>query len=423
VDGSISAARSVGFLFNHDQVHQVAHSAPVAFELSRMNPGWQVTLIACSDAESSVLTEVAKRFPGHLCKLIRISPSGALGRLGSLIDGLAPLRKVSMLKSNLQFFRQFDALVVPEKTSLLLRTRFGLDHIRMIHTRHGAGDRAVGFDGHSGQFDLVLLAGEKIRRRLADAGQLRDGHYAVVGYPKFDAVDAFSRKPARLFDNDRPTVLYNPHCSPHLSSWYHMGLEILEHFHRSGRYNLIFAPHVMLYRRRLQISIDRFGIAWAAAIPQKYRDCPHIHIDTGSGACADMSYTLAADIYLGDVSSQVCEFLVKPRPCLFANPHRVRWSDDPCYAAWHLGPVFESVNQLGAKLEQAESTHERYLGLQRRYFQETFDLSGRSSSSRAASAVSEFLQRDPPPRPARGGLHAPPPMPPARLRPLPEHAL
>jgi hypothetical protein len=423
VDGSISTARSVGFLFNHDQVHQVAHSAPVAFELSRMNPAWQVTLIACSPAESSVLNEVAKRFPDHRCKLTTIGTSGALGKLSSMIDGFAPLRKVSMLKSNVEFFRQFDALVVPEKTSLLLRTRFGLDHIKMIHTRHGAGDRAVGFDGHSGQFDFVLLAGEKIRQRLAQAGQLRDGHYAIVGYPKFDAVEAFSRKPAPLFDNDRPTVLYNPHCSPHLSSWYRMGPDILEHFYRSDRYNLIFAPHMMLYRRRLQISIDRFSVAWAAAIPQKYRDCPHIHIDTGSNACADMSYTLAADIYLGDVSSQVCEFLVKPRPCLFANSRRVRWSADPCYRAWHLGPVFESVDQLGAKLQEAETSHERYLDLQRRYFRETFDLSGLSSSSRAASAVSEFLQRELPVRPAPTVASTALPMKVAGLYPSPEHAL
>jgi hypothetical protein len=400
VDGSIAATRNVGFLFNHDQVHQVAHSAPVAFELSRMNPTWQVSLIACSEAESAVLNEVARRFPGHRCKLSLIGTSGVLGWISSLVDGLAPLRKVSLLKNNVEFFRQFDALVVPEKTSLMLRTRFGLERIRMIHTRHGAGDRAVGFDGHSGQFDFVLLAGEKIRRRLADAGQLRDGHYAVVGYPKFDAVDAFARKPARLFDNDRPTVLYNPHCSPHLSSWYDMGLDILEYFYKSDRYNLIFAPHVMLYRRRLQISIDRFSLAWAAAIPQKYRDCAHMHIDTGSSACTDMSYTLAADIYLGDVSSQICEFMVEPRPCLFANPHRAQWRSDPCYAAWNLGPVFESADQLGVALEQAQLTHAQYRPLQQRYFRETFDLSDVSSSKRAASAVAEFLLQNRPERAA-----------------------
>lgn len=395
--------RRIGFLFNHDHVHQVAHSAPVAFELSLQQPDWAITLIACSAAEQDELEHIARRYPGHRCTQVTLDTPGVLGWLGARLDGLAPLRKLLLLKANLAFFRAFDALVVPEKTTLLLRTRFGLKHLKLIHTRHGAGDRAVGFDAHSGQFDLVLLAGEKIRRRLADAGQLRDGGYAMVGYPKFDAVGAFAQPEKRLFDNDRPTVLYNPHCSPHLSSWYAMGLDVLDYFYRSSRYNLIFAPHVMLYRRRLQISIDRFSIDWVRRIPERYRRCPHLHIDTGSSACTDMSYTLAADLYLGDVSSQVCEFLIRPRPCLFANAHRVAWRNDPCYSAWTLGPVFEQVSQLDQHLAEAFATHADYLPLQQAYLRETFDLSTTPSAQRAATAITEFLLREEAP----GGAHAP----------------
>ena len=108
-----------------------------------------------------------------------------------------------------------------------------------------------------------------------------------------------------------------------------------------------------------------------------------------------MSYTLAADVYLGDVSSQICEFLVKPRPCLFANPHHVEWQTDPCYAAWHLGPVFESVDTLDRHLKQAIESHPRYRALQADYFRQTFDLSAVSSSHRAAQAIADFLRYEP----------------------------
>lgn len=68
-----------------------------------------------------------------------------------------------------------------------------------------------------GDFDLVLMSGAKIRDRLQEAGLLKTDGYAIVGYPKFDHC-ATAAVPPRLFDNDRPTVLYNPHCSPRLSS-------------------------------------------------------------------------------------------------------------------------------------------------------------------------------------------------------------
>ena len=388
--------RKVGFLFNHDHVHQVAHSAPVAYELSRAFPEFDVTLIVSSQAQRDMLTQIATRFPGHRCTTLMLEPRRGSAWLNALLDRLAPVRKLWLLKDNVELFRGYDALVVPEKTSLMLRTRFGLEHLTMIHTRHGAGDRAVGFDGHSGGFDLVLLAGEKIRQRLEAGGRLGTTEYAVVGYPKFDAVGALDAQPRKLFDNDRPTVLYNPHCAPNLSSWYRMGLDIVEWFYRSNDYNLIVAPHVMLYRRRLQTTIAPFSLAWAPSIPQRYRECPHLLIDLGSAACTDMSYTIAADIYLGDVSSQICEFLVRPRPCLFANAHHVAWQNDPSYRAWQLGPVFEQVSELPLQLRRAIDQQDRFRPLQEAYVRETFDLTETLSSHRAATAIAGFLARKSP---------------------------
>ena len=66
-----------------------------------------------------------------------------------------------------------------------------------------------------------------------------------------------------------------------------------------------------------------------------------ILIDTGSERCVDMTYTSAADIYVGDVSSQVCEFLETPRPCVFLNAHQIDWQNNPDFAHWHFGDVVD----------------------------------------------------------------------------------
>ena len=75
-----------------------------------------------------------------------------------------------------------------------------------------------------------------------------------------------------------------------------MGLDVFDFFVENSNYNLIFAPHVVLFKR---------FIRHKGFLPKKYYDTPNILIDTGSQASADMTYMLNSDIYLGDVSSQV----------------------------------------------------------------------------------------------------------------------
>jgi hypothetical protein len=396
---SLAPQRRVAFLFNHEHIHQIAHAGPVAFELSRRHPQLAVELLASSTQQLAALAELAARFPGQRCAVRAIGEGPRSARVAALGRWFAPLRKLAVLRDNAQSFATFDAIVVPEKTSLRIRRLPGCAHVKLIHTRHGAGDREIGFDAASREFDLVLVSGEKIRRRLADAGTLAPRH-AVVGYPKFDAVAPLASARPRLFSNDRPTVLYNPHCSPHLSSWYAMGREILEFFRHSDAYNLIFAPHVMMFRRRLQVSVDKLAVAWVRCVPREYFALSHVRIDLGSPACTDMTYTRAADVYLGDVSSQVCEFLAEPRPCVFANARGVAWRDDPSYAAWRLGPVIERAEELPRALESAVRGHGALRAAQEAYVRDTFDLSPVPPSRRAADAIEQFVTSLPSPGPS-----------------------
>jgi len=381
----------IGFLFNHDHLHQIAHSAPIAFELGRASTGQPVVLLASDQRQFDYLQRLASAYPGTRVEYRLLGLDDGLRGVGRHLDRLLPFTRLMTLWRHRGAFRDMDVLVVPEKTSLILRSRFGLKHLKFVHTRHGAGDREVGFDRASGQFDLVLMSGPKIRDRLRAAGLLREDGYAITGYAKFD-LHAQGARP-KLFDNEQPTVLYNPHCSPNLSSWYSEGFKVLEAFRKSTRYNLIFAPHVMLFKKQFQVSLPHWRIDRPGGIPQIYRDCPHIHIDLGSERSVDMSYTRAADLYLGDASSQVYEFLHEPRPCLFLDTHNSAWQQDPNYRHWTAGPVVNSAESIVDAVDSAFADHGNYLGTQRELFRYSFDLGDRPSAQRGKDAILAFVER------------------------------
>lgn len=386
----------IGFLFNHEAPHQVAHALPIALALIDHPRRPEVRLyLAPGDSADEVrrLWAEAGRTPDDPC-FVPLDPPGWPARIGSRLAGDAlPLARIDVLRRNRDRFAALDALVVPEKTSTLLKTRFGLPHLRLIHTRHGAGDRAVGFDAASARFDFVLVSGPKIRDRLLDAGLIGPGTYAVTGYPK---LDLFGRRPRpRLFPNDKPVILYNPHPDPDLSSWHASGPAILRHLASSGRWNIIFAPHVMLFRRRLWASRASLRLRRTPAVPPDLIGLPHVLIDPGSRASVDMTYTRAADIYLGDASSQVYEFLAHPRPAIFwANDRRDR-GEDPNFAHWRAGPVVGSLQALEAAIEAAMTGPDLYADAQRALVAASFDVTDTPAAERGAVAILDFLDRAP----------------------------
>jgi hypothetical protein len=282
---------------------------------------------------------------------------------------------------------------VAEKTSLVLRKMFGLKRPLLVHTRHGAGDRAIGFDHHSADFDYVLCSGAKIRERLINEARVPADRITVVGYPKFDIARPSVEVPH--CQPRRPIVLYNPHCSPHLSSWYRHGRAVLDFFADSDDYQLVFAPHVMLFERNFVVTVDKLRIDRPGALDKHYLRSPNIHIDLGSPACTDMSYTLGADLYLGDASSQIYEFLNRPRPCLFIDSHRAAWRGNPNYEHWNAGPVISHPDQMAEGLRQAIATHATsFLPVQRDMLARSFDVNGQPASARAVEALLQILERE-----------------------------
>jgi hypothetical protein len=383
--------KRICFLFNHDQTHQVAHSLPIALALAARGKH----RIILAYAREAIRAEIERQADPALIvrvELVRLGLKRAGTRmLAGALERLVPASKLMIYGDNLDFFRSFDAVVVSEKTSLLLKTRYGLERVKLIHTRHGAGDRAIGFNRESSAFDLVLVSGPKIERRLIEDAGLAPEQIALVGYPKFDLC-ANNRFADSFPAPQRPTVIYNPHPSPRLSSWFRHGAAVLAAFRNQDRYNLIFAPHVMLFERKWVVTIDPPSLARVVPPGPEFAREPRIHIDTGSAASSDMSYTNRADIYLGDVSSQVYEFLRVPRPCLFLDSHGVDWRDDPNYLHWQAGPVLESADGLLDAIDAAVASHPDYAPVQQALIDATFSLSDRPSAERAADAITAFLE-------------------------------
>jgi hypothetical protein len=376
----------IGFLFNHDATHQVPHTIPIAAALAKH--GIDLEILTSSEEQRAVAQALMP--PGTAVRFTSLKISTASRAADRLLRHVAPFKRIAILRENLDVFRSFDALVVPETTSTLLRTRFGLIKPKLIYLPHGAGDGAAGFLPATKAFDFVLLSGRKVRDRMLASGLITESNHAIVGYPKFDRLDV--EPPTRFFDNDKPTVLYNPHFNPLLSSWYSVGRQVLEWFAVQNCFNLIFAPHVMLFRRLLHTSLIHRTIRLRPQLPRRFHNNSRMLIDVGSSRSIDMSYVRSADIYLGDVSSQIYEWIQRPRPAIFFNTHRPDWRTAPDYRHWAIGEVIDGIGALPAALDRAVAHPDAFRVLQRTAAQETFSITDRPAGERAAEAILSFLQ-------------------------------
>jgi hypothetical protein len=376
----------IGFLYNHDASHQVPHTIPIAAALARR--GIDIEILTSSEAQRAVADAL---IPPDLTVHFRSLRISAASRAADhVLRHVSPYKRIAILRENLGVFRGFDALVVPETTSTLVKTRFGLTGPKLIYVPHGAGDGAAGFQQATKSFDFVLLSGRKVRDRMLASGLVTEANHAIVGYPKFDQIGL--GPPVRLFDNDRPTVLYNPHFNPLLSSWYSVGRRVLEWFAGQERFNLIFAPHVMLFKRLLHTSIIHRKARLRPRLPKQPLNSATILIDTGSNRSIDMTYVQSADIYLGDVSSQIYEWIQRPRPAIFFNTHKPDWRGAPDYGHWALGEVIDGFDALPAALDRAIAHPDAFKKLQEAAAAETFSITDKRAGERAADAILAFMR-------------------------------
>ncbi len=357
--------------------HHIFHALPIAAEMAAA--GSDIEVAVASAAHLRMVDQVALAYPGFDPRVTLLGQRGLSRWLRT--SGLVHHPRLPLLVEALPFLRQFDAIIVPERTTTAIR-HFLPRRTRLIFTPHGAGDRAITFDARDRHFHFALVAGEKSEQRMLQEGTIRPGQYAVNGYVKLDLMRKLDKQRAPLFANDRPTILYAPHFRRDLSSWDRFGRAIIAWFAGQDRYNLVVAPHIRLFAEASDAEIDAVT---RLAVPNK------IAIDLQSDRLFDMSYTSGADIYLGDVSSQVYEFLATPRPCLFLNAHGTDWPGDPDYLFWTLGDVIDDLDALPDALDAAPTRHSLYADRQRERLAESIGGDPAGAARRGAEAISRFL--------------------------------
>ena len=368
--------KQIGFLLINSVAH-LYHAASIAFELS-YKKNVHVILYVSTQENQIILEKLAQSYPDHRCEFCFLYPS-LTHRVFRLFKKRLHPRVQDIIRKNLRKLLSNDALVMTDKHMLQYQNK---NRPKYISIGHGAGDRATAFKSRYKDFDFLLISGEAKWKRMAAEGIVSEQNGRVIGYAKFDSTLKMDNK-TNFFHDKKPVVMYNPHFNSKESSWNKWGEDILDYFYNSQDYNLIFAPHILLFSKTNK------GIA------KKYYHAQNIHIDLGSQNLTDMSYTRIADIYLGDVSSQVYEFIgYKNRPCIFLNPNQEKWIKNKNFRMWNMGDVVSNINNFASTIKNAENHFINYENTQNIYSKETFATSDIPASQRAAEAIIEFMRQD-----------------------------
>jgi hypothetical protein len=390
-------APPVIFLFNHDAGHQVAHSAGIAAALALQAEDRKIIAATGSKAIHYEVEKLLSAEEIAALQWLDISLPIWLSAMLSPINRFVPINRLARLYWHRRILRTAAIIISTERTCLTLKRHWRSGpKPAFAYIPHGSGDRNVSVHPALKDFDLCLVSGQKLVDQLTTAGVSSPQKCRIIGYPKFDVLRG--RSSEKFFANENPVFLYNPHFDPYLSSWFDEGPDILEFFYQHPEYNLIFAPHVMLFFKTLHISPEYKMSRKRPDIAEKYYNAKNIRIDTDSPRLFDMSYTLSADAYIGDVSSQVYEFLYRPRPCYFvdARSHekqRTGHKEAPAYDFWRNGPIVKNARQLAEIIPQFAKIGEEYRAMQIDRMAYTADTSDpHSASERGAEAILDYLK-------------------------------
>lgn len=361
--------RTVAFLFLGETL-LIPHLYPIVEALAEAAPELPIALWVSTSVHETLLT----RWTAGLSN-VRIRRAPGFAHVRDPASGRNPRlpAKIPMLLRLLPHLRRADVVVCAEQTSLWLPRLFPL-RARFVKTSHGVGSMSARDDPRRRAAALTLVPSELERQTYLDRG-FAPNTFVATGYVK----TAFAHRTHAVppFADARPVLLYTPHWQRHRSSWWRWGAEVVRSLVADGRYNLIFAPHQRLVERAPEIRV----------LMREIEALPHVHCDLDGFAMVDGSYTQLADIYLGDTSSQVIEFMATPRPCVFLNADGVDWRGDPAYAQWACGTVVDTLDDLLPALARAPSVQHGFAEMQADYAARALGDTSGAAPARAAAAI------------------------------------
>jgi len=361
-----------------DDLHHINHFITIAIELSKKH---NVSILTFPSKHEYLINKL-EELGGNLVKVEHLKTLRFRAFTDKIKKRKFP-RKGFWMKKNKDYLLTFDVIFLTDYIQeYLLRFRKEREKPVLVRIYHGFTGRSYSYKKELLDFDIQLLPGNYAYKEFEKRGLLK--HTKVIGYPKLKAITSTNN--SKIFIKDKTTILYNPHFSPPFSSWDKFGLNVLDYFYKSNQYNLIFAPHINLFAEK--------GGELAEKIPKKYFDSENIHIDLGSTKSVEMFYPNQADIYLGDVSSQVYEFLINPRPCIFINRQNIDYQEDEDFRFWRCGEVINLIDQLNESLTSASTNFkESYYIIQKKINLENLLIDKKESpSKKAANVIEQYLE-------------------------------
>ncbi|PHS62518.1 MAG: hypothetical protein COB12_10790 [Flavobacterium sp.] len=361
-----------------DDLHHINHFITIAIELSKSH---NVSILTYPLKHEYLINKL-QELNGDLVKVEPLKTLKFRGFTDKIKKRSFP-RKGFWMKKNKDYLLTFDAIFLTDFIQeYLLKFRKERKKPVLIRIYHGFTGRSYSYKKELLDFDVHLLPGNYAYKEFEKRGLLK--HTKIIGYPKLEAITIAENK--NTFKKDQVTILYNPHFSPPFSSWDKFGLKVLEYFYKSDQYNLIFAPHINLFAEK--------GGELNEKIPKKYFESENIYIDLGSTKSVEMIYPNQADIYLGDVSSQVYEYIISPRPCIFINIQNTDYQYNEDFRFWRCGEVINSIDQLNDALENASTNFkESYKKIQKEINLGNLLIDkNESPSKKAAIVIEEYLE-------------------------------
>src|SRR3546814_6817965 len=141
-----------------DLAHQVVHWLPAALCLAR-DFGVEVSVLSPSRKMLDFIGSYDEKCVLELVQLRRPFPSrDSLFRLPS---------RLAVLLLNYRLIASFPFIATPEVSSAHLRKVPGFSS-RMIHLKHGDGDREGGYNTRHAAYDLTVVVGERARERIIE---------------------------------------------------------------------------------------------------------------------------------------------------------------------------------------------------------------------------------------------------------------
>ncbi len=218
----------IAFLYL-DDIHQLLHFVGPAIELAKTE---EVKLITYP-GEHRFLYKTIKRLGGDKSLVEQRKTKAFRAFTDKLKSRKRPRISFWIKKNKNHLLREYDALVFPDYYHHYIHRDRGIkDKPKLIYISHGVSGHAYAYRKDILDFDSYLLWGDYVIEHLKKLNRL-PAHHAKVGYPKLDAIP--KKQKAISFKNNRPTVLYNPHFKPLLSSWHTKGLGVLDYFYNQTK--------------------------------------------------------------------------------------------------------------------------------------------------------------------------------------------